>query len=189
MAEKKARISKRLREAIRLMVEDGLTRAKAAEIAGMTDHGLYSALRKDHVRALRREMVGALRESAASRTIARAELLADGAESEHVRNDANKWIASLDPATTPIQRSEVTHHGDVGPGLVIVMASRPAEIIDSTAREVPFVSRSASGRPPVPHPTMVSREKHGALPVPHPSLALREAEKRSATLRPIDEEE
>jgi hypothetical protein len=113
-------------------------------------------------------MVGALRESAASRTIARAETLADGAESEHVRNDANKWLASLDESTSPVQRSEVTHHGQLGPGLVIIMAHQEPPLIEGHAHEVPFVSREKHLRAPIPHPAL-SREKHGALPVPHPS--------------------
>jgi hypothetical protein len=160
MADPKTRLSSRLREAIRLMVEDGLTRAKAAETAGMTDHALYCALRKPHVRALRRELVGNLRESAASRTIARAESLADGAESEHVRNDANKWLASLDPDTSPIARSESTiNHKGLGPGLVIVLAqpeTAALPMIGGKAQEVPFVSREKHLSAPVPHPAMVN---------------------------------
>jgi len=163
VAESRPRISKRLREAIRLMVEEGLTRAKAAELAGMTDHGLYSALRKPHVRSLRREILGNLRESAASRTIARAEKLADEAESEHVRNDANQWLASLDPATAPVQRSEVTHHGNLGPGLVIIMGSQaepPA--IEGRAVEIdpdriphPAELMACTGASAVPDPVLV----------------------------------
>lgn len=161
MAEKNTRISKRLREAIRLMVEEGLTRAKAAETAGMTDHAVYCALRKPHVRALRREFVGALRESAASRTIARAEQLADGAESEHVRNDANKFLASLDVDTSPVQRSEQTvTHRNLGPGLVIVISGDERPSLDVT--------------PAVPH--FVSREKHLSKPVPHPAWRNRESD-------------
>ena len=163
MAEPKSRISKVLREALRLMVEDGLTRAKAAEMAGMTDHGLYSALRKPHVRALRREMVGSLRESAASRTIARAEKLADEAESEHVRNDANKWLASLDEATAP--RSAKTDlpgdrfPGSYAPGLVIIMAPpAPPHLIPSQNGQ-PIIEAGRRLLPaPVPHPAMVKRE-------------------------------
>lgn len=163
MADVKARISKRLREAIRLMVEDGLTRAKAAETAGMTDHGLYSALRKPHVRALRRELVGALRESAASRTIARAEKLADSAESEHVRNDANKFLASLDPDTAPINRNEstITHKG-IGPGLIIqIGASEPPALVVRSEPQHEITSREIHGRLPVPHPALASKRDRG----------------------------
>lgn len=45
-------VSAALRQAFRLMIEDGLTRAKAAEAVGMTDHGVYSALRKPHVKSV-----------------------------------------------------------------------------------------------------------------------------------------
>ncbi len=150
------------------MVEDGLTRAKAAETVGMTDHGLYSALRKPHVRALRRELVGALRESAASRTIARAEHLADSAESEHVRNDANKWLASLDPSTAPVDRSEVAvTHRNLGPGLIIHITSGEPAALDVTPV-----------RPPLHE--FASREKHGALPVPHPAWGAQHAQPAAA---------
>lgn len=173
MADPKNRISAKLREAVRLMVEDGLTRSKAAENAGMTDHGLYSALRKPHVRALRRQMVGDLRESVASQTIGRIDNLAQSALSEHVRLEANKHLASLDPDTSPVQRNETTHRfdGPMGPGLTIILmqpAAQPSEIIDGDAINRPAQLTHLPDR--VPHPNERHMRLSGvSMPLPLPS--------------------
>ena len=162
MAEIKPRISKRLREAIRLMVEDGLTRAKAAETAGMTDHGLYSAMRKPHVRSLRREMLGNLREGLASTSLARIDALSRNSDSDHVRLDASKHLASLDPDTAPVQRNETVHrYPDGRPGLTIVFGShppRPTAIDGGTVPRLPDHLRHLP--PPVPHPAQLQKREN-----------------------------
>src|SRR5262245_11767588 len=104
MTERKTRISTKVREAVRLMVEEGLNRATAAERVGLRDNSLYIALRKPDVCSYRNELMRALRESEASRTISRAAKLADTAESEHVRRDANEWLAGIE-GIAPVQRS------------------------------------------------------------------------------------
>src|SRR5689334_20496779 len=103
MPEHKTRISSRVRVALEKMVMNGLSRDESAKLAGLTDHAVYCALRKPHVLVVLRELQEAKRTSAAARTIARAEDLADTAESEHVRLQANEWLGGLD-GIAPIAR-------------------------------------------------------------------------------------
>lgn len=158
------RIRPALREAVRLMVEDALTRSQAAEKAGITDHALYCALRKAHVAGYRNELMEVLRTSEASRTIGRAAKLADNAESEHVRLQANTWLAGIE-GIAPAQRIENTHiHRNTAPGLVINFINAPgqastARVIDEQAREVGSL-KPINGLPvPVPHPSAGNARK------------------------------
>ena len=116
------RVTKPVKAAIDAIVERGLTRSEAAKLAGITDHALYCALRKPHVLAYRREQLKVLREGEAIRSIARIADLADGAASESVKFDANKYLLALegtDPYTN--KQSNNPSIGQVNlPGLTIV---------------------------------------------------------------------
>jgi hypothetical protein len=57
------------RVAIEAMVWDGLTRAEAAEKAGLKDHALYCALAKPHVKAFYLRQLEVLRTSERARNI------------------------------------------------------------------------------------------------------------------------
>src|SRR4051812_16009246 len=97
MADRKPRrIDKRVRLALTLMVENGLNRKTAAAEAKLTDNALYKALRRPDVCSLRLQLMEVMRTSEASRTISRAATLADTAASEHVRLQANEWLAGID---------------------------------------------------------------------------------------------
>lgn len=139
------------------MVFDALPRDKAAQIAGLSDHGLYKALRNPPALAYMRAQMQVLRTSAASRTIAKAEKLMDGAQSEHVQADMTKWLAGLE-GISPVQRTENMHvHQHVIPGLTVMRGGwaehdGDVRMIDSQVH--------GSGSPhqinvigePVPHP-------------------------------------
>jgi hypothetical protein len=152
------RITAKVREAVRLMVEEALTRADAAQKAGITDHALYCAMRKPHVIQYRTRLFEVLRTSEAARTIGRAAKLADKAESEHVRLQANTWLAGIE-GISPVTKTENTStHRHLVAGLVIVrgpepVIAEPARLIDGQVHEVrkpKAINRIGS---PVPHPS------------------------------------
>ncbi|MEO6022488.1 MAG: hypothetical protein ABIP64_05115 [Burkholderiales bacterium] len=148
--EPKVRVSAKVRIAIEKMVDNGLNRAEAAKVSGLTDHALYCALRKPHVLAYRSDRLEVLRSSEASRTIARAADLADNAQSEHVRLQANEWLGGLD-GVSPVQKSEtIHHHRNVTPGLVIVMGGWQApDSQDQVIDQKPLINRIGT---PARHP-------------------------------------
>lgn len=118
-APRQVRISRLVRAAVDLMVEQGLKREIAAKQAGLKDHALYCALRLPHVLAYRNDRLRVFRESAASRSIARVDILADTAVSEHVKLGANELLMGIE-GISKVTRSENVHtHQHVIPGLVV----------------------------------------------------------------------
>ena len=117
----KGRISGNLKYAIGLMIFEGLKRAEAATSVGMTDHGLYSALTRPHVKRYKNKVLRAFMEAEAERSFVRTARIAEGASSEHVKLEANKTIMSMDDRF--IQKTQVNqvHSGEVRvtPGYVI----------------------------------------------------------------------
>jgi len=161
------------------MVDDGLSRAEAAEAEGISDNWLYQQLRRPEVLAYRNQRREVIRTSEGARAIKRIADLAQSANSEAVRFDANRLLLATDPAEpiVPLQCNESTiNHKGLGPGLIIQIAT--------PSRPVEFVNRSADGKPPMPHPELshdrpaefVSREKHGSPPVPHPAWGKQKSE-------------
>lgn len=173
----KVRLSAKVKIAIEKMVDHALSRAEAAQLAGLTDHSLYCALRKPHVQAYRHERMEVLRSSEASRTISRAAKLADTAESEHVRLQANTWLGALDDVA-PVERSEHRHFhagGNLVPGLTIVLQEYRPHVIDQGTGEIadgPVLLNPTINRVGTPQPHPGSRDRPAiAIPVrvPHPS--------------------
>lgn len=157
---RKRRISAKIREAVRLTVEAGLTRPQAAERCGITDNHLYKQLRRSDVLALRSELLGVLRESARARTIAKAEQLMDGAESEHVRLDAIRY---LNPNAERSENLHLHQHSTQLPGLTIIYNPPSPEVL-----EAENVERARKGLKPLDVKTW-----NPALDVqvPHPALS------------------
>lgn len=91
----KGRISAQLRKAVQLLIWKGYSRSDAAEEAGLTEDGLYRALRRPHVQALLREEYEALRDGSVQRAFARQEQLAEAGASDQVKERANRWIAGV----------------------------------------------------------------------------------------------
>lgn len=73
----KQRVTARVRAAIEAMVWQGLKRDEAAEHAGFTDHALYCAMRKPHVKALYLAECEQLRISGRARRIHRLNELSE----------------------------------------------------------------------------------------------------------------
>jgi len=93
---KNLRVTGKVKAAIEAMVSQGMTRAEAAQAAGMTDHGLYVALTKPHVLAFFNEQMEVLRTGARPRALRKIIDLADDADSERVQLDAAKYIDGMD---------------------------------------------------------------------------------------------
>lgn len=87
-------LTKPIATAIHLMVWEGLDRKEASRRAGITDHGLYQALTKPHVKAALLEQYEVLRTSARPRAHHKLEMLMDRAESERVQLEAAKYLDS-----------------------------------------------------------------------------------------------
>jgi hypothetical protein len=155
------RFSAKLRDALDNLVYRGQKPADACASAGIHCDSLRKALKRPDVLAYLNQQYEVVRTQARARTIHRAEELADNAQSEHVRFQANEWLAAID-GIAPVARGEIQHKhsGSVVAGLVVVRAASPS------AGQIELASgHKASLRPrirrlgdPVPHPTLVKGE-------------------------------
>lgn len=96
-------LTPRVRRAIALMVDEGLSRKDAASQAGLTDHALYSAFCKPAVVAHFNKLLEVLRTGERARNLLTGVRLRDSAGSEKVQLEAAKWL-----------------HGESGPASVQV---------------------------------------------------------------------
>lgn len=152
------RISTRVKRAIDHMVFEGLKRAAAAEKAGLTDNALYIALRKTDVLAYLNMQQQVLRTSAAARSIARVDNLADDSQSDHVKLEANKFLLGIE-GVSPITKSENTSIiKNMTPGLTVnfIMGAPQQDdprVIDGLARQPGLMIENSSLPQRVPHPS------------------------------------
>ena len=121
-APKKVRISSMIKAAVDAMVFEGVSRPEAAKAAGCGEDNLRLALKRPNVLAYLNEQSRVLRTSAAARSIARIDNLADKATSEHVQFESNKFLLGIE-GTAPIHRSEINAN---------VRLSTPGYVIDLT---------------------------------------------------------
>ena len=122
------RIGGRLREAISQMVWQGLTRDEAAKAAGMTDHGLYSALRKPHVRHAYLAECEVLRLSGRAKRLHRLEAIAEQS------TNMNAAVAAI-KAAEQIGDEQITRGGPpVTPGLVFMFVDANGRATDLPPR-------------------------------------------------------
>lgn len=158
-APRQERISRSVRVAIDAMVFDGLHRKEAALKAGIADHTLYQALRKPSVLAYLNGQQGVLRTSARARTIAKAEMLMDGAESEHVQTQNLQWLAGLD-GLSPIAKSETLNvHKHLTPGLTIMIGGwQPHEIAPAEQQALDITPQVNRIGAPQPHPSRIAAQ-------------------------------
>lgn len=133
MAERKGRLTAKVRTAIEEIVLRGRNRADAAQIAGMAEDSLYRAMRRPETLAYRTLLLEVLRSGASARTLAKIESLMDCSTSEHVKLQAAQWLAGID-GIVPVQRGEVHHtHSHVLPGLHITFTDWKPHIIEGVA--------------------------------------------------------
>lgn len=112
------KVTGRLRVALEAMVWQGAHREQAAAIAGITDHGLRTALAKPHVKAWYLAQLDVLRTSARARNIHRLVAIRDAANNMPAVN-AIKALEQIDDearSTQAMQRA---------PGLQIVVIAAP----------------------------------------------------------------
>jgi hypothetical protein len=122
------------------MVWQALTRKEAAEVAGLTEHALYCALRKPHVMAHYLSLCEVLRLSGRARRIHRLEAMVE--QDENKAAVVNASIALDRPSESAMQSSA----SQAVPGITIHIhetpASPPAKIIDATpSARVPAIDR------------------------------------------------
>lgn len=104
--EKKRRYSPRVRRAIEAMVWEGLDHKTAAEQANLNPEAFRRSLQRPHYIQLLRQEHARLREAAPFKAYSRIERLAEQANSEPVKLEANKWIAGVD-ALAPVSRVDI----------------------------------------------------------------------------------
>jgi hypothetical protein len=109
------RVTGKVRTAIEAMVWEGLPRAKAAEKAGISEHGLYKALRKPPVKAFYMEQLDVLRTSERARNIHALVEVRDGTGNAMARVGAVKVLEQISDEAGS-HRSSVTP-----PGLTIII--------------------------------------------------------------------
>lgn len=156
-APRQVRISGRVKRAIDEMVLHGLKRQDAAEKAGITDNALYIALRKPDVLAYLNSQQQVLRTSAAARSIARIDTLADDAESEHVKLQSNVFLLGIEGISPVTKTESVNIHKHLMPGLTINMGgwsphAEDARVIEGLAHEVRKPHAINRIGEPSPHP-------------------------------------
>lgn len=102
-------------KALELMAYEGKSSRTAAQAAGIEHRSLLRALRRPHVQTLINQIFKAMTEGAAHRAFTRMENLAETAQSEHVKESANKWIAGVG-GLAPVKRVEgnINHNHTFG---------------------------------------------------------------------------
>lgn len=94
-ADKIVRVTGKVRVAIEAMVWDGLPRAKAAAKAGISEHGLYKALRKAPVKAAYLSELDVLRTSERARNIHALVEVRDQLDNKMARVQAVKALEQI----------------------------------------------------------------------------------------------
>lgn len=108
-------VTGRLKRALDAMLWQGLTRAKAAEHANISEHSLYVALRRPHVKAYYASELQVLRESERARSIHRlAELREQDSNKMVAFNAAKELAGSSDSDPSHANKQSL-------PGLVVVI--------------------------------------------------------------------
>ena len=119
------------------LIWNGLTRAEAAKRANMSEHSLYAALRKPHVKAYYLQQLEVLRLSERARNIHTLVSVRDQESNQMARVQAVKELEQLSD-DDPRGPSSATH----SPGLTIriinqVQAQQPSgPVIDVSATDV-----------------------------------------------------
>jgi hypothetical protein len=113
--EKILRVTGKNKAAIDAMVWEGLNRADAAKKAGLTDHSLYVALSKPHVKAHYLQQLDVLRTSERARNIHTLAEVRDQTTNQMARVQAVKALEQIDDVESASGRANSL------PGLQIVV--------------------------------------------------------------------
>lgn len=107
------KVTGKLKVALEAMVFQAMQRKDAAQHAGLTDHALYYAFRKPHVKAFYFEQLDVLRTSAQARALTRLIELSD---------QSDNLTAAVAATRTLLNESDQEHSGGThraAPGLVV----------------------------------------------------------------------
>lgn len=115
------KVTGKLKTAIDAMVWRGLKRDEAAATAGLTDHGLYVALSRPHVRAYYLSQCEVLRTSGRARRIHRLEQIAEQDDNKQAAVNAIKALDYQEDQQAAARQTQTT------PGFVIVV-QQPAAL-------------------------------------------------------------
>lgn len=134
------KVTGRLKRALDAMVWQGLKRAEAAQAAGLTDHSLYTALRRPHVKGYYLSECEVLRLSGRARRIHRLEQM--------VEQDDNKQAVINAARALDYQSDEqVTRGGQLAqPGFII-------QVINNGPAHMPHI-RAIEDKPLISHETV-----------------------------------
>lgn len=138
----------KLRTALDAMVWDALPRKQAAEKAGMTEHGLYKALRKAPVRAAYLAELEVLRTSERARNIHALIEVRDQTDNSMARVAAVKAMQATDEV-------EQSRGAVVTPGLTVVVISQqpPALMVHQRSTEAnPLIEHDTGPHAPAALP-------------------------------------
>jgi hypothetical protein len=116
------KVSGKLLVALNCMVWEGLTRKQAAERAEMSEHGLWAALRRPHVRQWYLREIDVLRTSERARNIHALVDVRDTADNSMARVSAAKALEALDDT----EAARGGYGPPLQPGLVIQIVSGDA---------------------------------------------------------------
>lgn len=117
----RGKITGRLRVALDAMIWQGMTRRQAADHAKMSEHSLYSALVKTHVRQWYLRQLDVLRTSERARNIHTLVEVRDDPANKMARVQAVKALEQLDDEVTARRGSGFS----ASPGLVINILNGP----------------------------------------------------------------
>jgi hypothetical protein len=116
------RVTGKLYKAIDAMVWSAASRKEAAQVAGLTDHGLRQALRRPHVLAFYLSECEVLRASGRAKRLHRLEELA--AQDSNMNAAVNAIKVAEQIVEDPVRRGAATPT----PGIVINLVSQPAPV-------------------------------------------------------------
>lgn len=116
------KVTGKLLVALKAMVWDAKTRRQAAEVAGMSEHSLYAALNKSHVRQWYTSQLEVLRTSERARNIHTLCEVRDDPANKMARVQAVKALEQLDDEA-PARRSAF----NAAPGLIVNIINGPGQ--------------------------------------------------------------
>lgn len=123
------KVTGRLKRAMDALVWEGLPRAQAAAKGPMSEHSLYDALRRPHVRAYYLQQLEVLRLSTRARNIRVLEEIRDDDANQMARVQAIKALEQMSDA------APATSNDNHLPGLTIRIIGTQPPMIDVTPSE------------------------------------------------------
>lgn len=102
-------------KALEMMAYEGIDHVLAAQRVGMRSDNLLRVFNAPHIKAIYNQLVAHIRTNAGMQAYVRINRLAQTSESDHVKLEANKWVAGVD-GMAPVKRVEgkINHNVEFG---------------------------------------------------------------------------